>query len=283
VTLHATSSSTSTGTRAKANARAAADSPWVDRLARLGLAARGLVYVMIGVIALKIAFGSRGTQADRRGALHTLAMSTFGKAVVVVAAIGFLGYAVWRLTEAVWGHRDEDGAKQLGKRATSLFRAGLYGWFAISAILLIAGAGTSSSDKTSRTWTARLMGQPFGKYLVIVAGVAFFGAGLALAWRGVTTKFEEKLKVNEMSPGVRRVVETIGLAGNVARGVVFGIVGVFLVIAAVTFDPKKARGLDGSLRVLAGSAWGQVLLVAVALGLVAFGLYSFAESRYRKT
>src|SRR4051812_6794428 len=194
---------------------------------------------MIGVIALKIAFGSSGTQADRRGALHTLTTSTFGKVVVVVAAVGFLGYALWRLTEAVWGHRDDDGAKRFGKRAVSLFRAGLYGWFAISAILLVAGANTSGSDKTSRTWTAGLMGQPYGRYVVIAAGIGFFGVGAALVWRGVTTKFEEKLKVSEMSHGMRRAVESIGLAGNIARGVVFGIVGIFLVIAAGEVCPQK--------------------------------------------
>jgi hypothetical protein len=153
----------------------------------------------------------------------------------------------------------------------------------VSAVQLLAGSGGSGSDKTSKEWTARFMDQPFGRYLVIAVGIGFVGAALGLVWRGITTKFDEHLKLGEMSPGMKSAVVKLGLVGNVARGVVFGMVGVFLVVAAVTFDPKKARGLDGSLRTLADNSWGQVVLWAVALGLVAYGVYSFAEARYRRT
>lgn len=267
----------------RSGARAAADSPWVDRLARLGLAARGLVYVVVGVIAIQIATGDASSQADKQGALHVLATTPAGKIAIVVAIVGFFGYALWRLTEFVWGHQDDEGLKRWGKRAFSLFRAGVYTWFAISAIQLLAGSAGSSTDRQSKEWTARLMEQPLGRYLVVAVGVGFVGVAVGLVWRGVTTKFDEKLKLGEMSAAMRSVVEKLGLAGNIARGVVFGMVGVFLVVAAVTFEPQKARGLDGSLRTLADSTWGQVLLIAVALGLLAFGLYSFAESRYRRT
>jgi hypothetical protein len=267
----------------KDGARQAADSKWIDRLARLGLAARGLVYVVVGFIALQIAAGSESTQADKQGALQVLASNPAGKVAIVVAIIGFIGYALWRLTEAIWGHTEDDGIKRWGKRGFSLFRAVLYTWFAISAVMLLAGSSGSGSDKTSKEWTARFMEQPFGRYLVIGVGVGFIGAAIGLVWRGITTKFDEKLKLGEMSSGMQSAVKKLGLVGNVARGVVFGIVGVFLIVAAVTFDPKKARGLDGSLRTLADNGWGQVVLWSVALGLVAYGLYSFAEARYRRT
>lgn len=283
MTLSSTTSGHDAKETAKNGARAAADSPWIDRLARLGLAARGLVYVVVGVIALQIAGGSSSSQADRQGALHVLASTNAGKAAIVIAVIGFIGYALWRLTEAIWGHADEDGLKRWGKRGFSLFRAGLYGWFAVSALMLLAGSSSGGSDQTSKEWTARLMGQPFGRYLVIAAGVGFVGVALGLVWRGITTKFDEKLKLGEMSPAMKSAVEKVGLVGNVARGVVFGMVGVFLIVAAATFDPKKARGLDGSLRTLADNGWGQIVLWAVALGLVAYGVYSFAEARYRRT
>jgi hypothetical protein len=215
--------------------------------------------------------------------LQVLASNPAGKVAIVVAIIGFIGYALWRLTEAIWGHTEDDGIKRWGKRGFSLFRAVLYTWFAISAVMLLAGSSGSGSDKTSKEWTARFMEQPFGRYLVIGVGVGFIGAAIGLVWRGITTKFDEKLKLGEMSSGMQSAVKKLGLVGNVARGVVFGIVGVFLIVAAVTFDPKKARGLDGSLRTLADNGWGQVVLWSVALGLVAYGLYSFAEARYRRT
>jgi hypothetical protein len=283
VTLSSTSSGSDAKNTVKDGAREAADSKWIDRLARLGLAARGLVYVVVGIIALQIAGGSENSQADKQGALQVLAANPVGKAAIVVAIVGFIGYALWRLTETIWGHTEDDGIKRWGKRGFSLFRAVLYTWFAISAIMLLAGSSGSGSDKTSKEWTARFMEQPFGRYLVIAVGVGFVAAALGLVWRGVTTKFDEKLKLGEMSPGMQSAVEKVGLVGNVARGVVFGIVGIFLVVAAVQFDPKKARGLDGSLRTLAGNDWGQVVLWAVAFGLVAYGVFSFAEARYRRT
>ena len=264
--------------------RRAARSPWVDRLARAGLAARSLVYVVIGWIAAQIALGGSGQHADRQGAIHALAGNGLGKVLVALAGVGFAGYALWRLEQAVLGHATEDGAKKLGKRLVSLFRAGLYGWFAVSTFLILTGASSGGgSDRSSRTWSARLLGEPMGRWLVVGVGVGFLVAGAALAWRGLSTKFEDKLKLGQMSRGMRRAVETVGLVGNVARGVVFGVVGVFFVVAAATFDPHEARGLDGSLRALAGLTWGKMLLLVVAAGLASFGLYSWAEARYRRT
>ncbi|HET6817869.1 MAG TPA: DUF1206 domain-containing protein [Mycobacteriales bacterium] len=269
---------------AKHRMRRAARSDWVDRLARMGLAARGLVYVVIGWIAVQIAFGGSGQQADRQGAIHTLASNGLGEVLVAVAGVGFAGYAIWRLVQAVTGF-GEQGAKEYGKRGAALFRAGLYGWFAVSTFLLLAGAGggSSSSNQSSRTWSARLLAAPLGRWLVVGVGVGFLIAGAALAWRGLTTKFDEKLKLGQMGQATRHAVKSVGLVGNVARGVVFGVVGVFFIVAAKTYDPHKARGLDGSLRALAAGSWGKALLTAVALGLAAFGLFSFAEARYRRT
>ena len=264
--------------------RRAARSDWVDRLARAGLAARGLMYVVIAWIAGEIAFGGSGQQADRQGAIRSLSSSGAGKVLVVAAGVGFAGYAVWRLAEACVGHRDEEGTKKLAKRGAALFRALLYGWFAVNTFLILAGASSGgSSNQSSRTWSARLMAQPLGQWLVVAVGVGFVIGGAALVWRGLTTKFDENLRLATMSRPMQRSVKTVGLVGNVARGVVFGLVGVFFIVAAATYDPQKARGLDGSLRALARVAWGKGALVAVAAGLAAFGVYSFAEAAYRRT
>ena len=264
--------------------RRVARSDWVDRFARAGLAARGLMYLLIAWIALQIAFGGSSRQADRQGAIRSLASNGAGKVLVAIAGVGFAGYAIWRLAEACFGHRDEEGAKKLAKRGAALFRAVLYGWFAVNTFLILAGTRSGGgSDQSSRTWSARLMAQPLGQWLVVAVGVGFLIGGGALAWRGLATKFDEDLRLANMGGVMRRAVKTVGLVGNVARGLVFGLVGVFFIVAAATYDPHKARGLDGSLRTLAGSGWGQVLLVAVTAGLAAFGLYSFAEARYRRT
>src|SRR4051794_9759297 len=149
---------------AKTGARRAAHSPWIDRMARFGLAARGLVYLVIGWIAAQIAFGGSGQQADRQGAIHTLTSNSVGKVLVVLAGVGFAGYALWRLTQAIWGHASDEGAKKWGKRGFSLFRAALYGWFAISTFLILAGASSSGGrDKSSPTGAGRLMGPPVGR------------------------------------------------------------------------------------------------------------------------
>ena len=274
---------TVTADDAKHGMHRAAHSDWVDRLARAGLAARGLVYLVIAWIAVQIAFGGSSQQADRQGAIHTLASTTLGAVLVAIAGAGFAGYALWRLVQVFTGF-DEDGAKEYAKRGAALFRAVLYGWFAVNTFLILAGAGGGGgSDQSSRTWSARLLHQPLGRWLVVGVGVGFLIGGAALAWRGLTTKFDEKLKLGEMSPTMERAVKTVGLVGNVARGVIFGIVGVFFIISAATYDAHKARGLDGSLRSLAGGVGGKVMLTAVAAGLAAFGLYSFAEARYRRT
>jgi len=255
----------------------------VDALARLGLAARGLVYLLVGWLALRIAFDRGGAQADRQGALHEIASKPGGTAVLAGTALGFAGYAAWRATQALWGHREDDGATKVAKRVASGARAALYAGFAVSTVRIIVGAGSQGSDATSRQAASGLLGKPFGRELVIAIGAGFVIAGLVLGIRGVLRSFESNLKTEQMGRGMQRFVAALGVAGQTARGVVFAMVGWFLVDAAVSYDPDKARGLDGSLRTLAQGGWGKAALVAVALGLASFGLYSLAEARYRRT
>lgn len=258
----------------------------VDRLARLGLAARGLVYLLIAWISVRIATsgGGAGGEADRKGAMATFAHNAAGKVVLVVMAIGFAGYAIWRLTEVGWGHRDADGASRWVKRGASLARAVLYGGFAWSAMhAAVRGDSGQGSNSVSKQTTAGLLGHAGGRWAVVLLGVGFVVAGIALTIRGVLRKFERKLRTNEMGERTETIVAALGVAGQTARGVVFGIVGAFFIDAAASYDAAKAQGLDGALRSLARAPLGEAMLAVVALGLAAFGAYSLAEARYRET
>jgi hypothetical protein len=273
---------------AEGAARRAGESHWIDKLARAGFVARGITYIIVGWIAFQIAIGGKGSgrQASRNGAFHAIAQKPWGSALLWAMAIGFFGMAAWRLTEALWGHRDDDGMKRLAKRVFSAGRAVLYAFIGYSAASLAAGSGSGGSGgsgSSARPVTADLMKKSYGVPLVFAIGLAIVIIGLVLAWRGATTKFEKKLKTEQMGRRTESVVRKVGAAGMIGRGSVFALIGIFMMQAAVTFDPNKAKGLDGSLRELAGHGWGKVVLVLVALGLIAFGVYSFFEARYRRT
>lgn len=269
-----------TTAQAKSTARQAEGSKPVELLARLGLASRGLVYLVIGLLAGQVAFG-QGGQADRNGALGTLRDQPFGKGLLVVLAVGFTGYAAWRLLEAAVGHRDAEGAKRAGKRLGSLGKGVLYGSFAVSTVRFVGSSSGGSGDKT-KPLTARAMGMTGGQLLVGAVGVAVVAAGLWTAYRGLSRKFLDKLDLPAGSWLTRDLAGRLGLVGLLGRGLVLCLLGGFLVEAAVTFDPGKAKGLDAGLKTLAQQPFGTVLLLAAALGLLAFGLWSFVEARYRR-
>jgi hypothetical protein len=261
--------------------REAATSRWLQLLARGGLVARGANYMLVGSLAAEIALGAKDKQADSLGALRTVASQHGGVVVLWILAAGFAGLALWRLAEAGYGQAGRRG-HQPGKRLQSLGLGIFYGFTCGGIIDFIRGTGGPSSGNSQSTdLTARVMAHPGGQWLVALIGVGLFAVGVGLAAFGVRKKFIRNLAMAQMSPRTRKTVEFLGAAGNVARGVVFGVAGVFLVVAAVSFDPDRAEGLDGSLRKIAATPLGPWLLVAVALGLVTFGVYSCCEARWR--
>jgi hypothetical protein len=271
----------SSGQRAANAARQAADNKWIERTARVGLAARGLVYVLIGILALQIAFVDRAEQADQQGAFQTLAQNGFGKAILWLVILGFVGYGLWQASEAAWGHRTErDERKRTASRIESAIKAAIYLLLAVVAFRVVTG--TSRSGQGGEQVTAQALQLTGGQVLVGLAGVAIVAAAVLLAWRGLRTKFEEHLDLAELGPGARSALITLGKVGYVARSIVFALVGILVVVAAVTFDPDKARGMDAALRQVAAQPYGPWLLSLMALGLMCFGVYSFAESRYRR-
>lgn len=271
-----------TGRRAAQLGRRTGNSGLLDGLARLGLAARGLVYVIVGWLAIQVALGGGDRQTDRTGALNAIAAKPFGRLLLLVLALGFAGYALWQLTEAAYGHNDEDkDAKRTAKRLSSLGKGLLYGTFCVSALRLATGSGGGGGDK-QQPLTARVLSVGGGRFLVGLVGVAVICGGGYLAVSGLRQKFEDKLDTQRMSEATRKVAEAVGTVGLVARGVVFALAGLFLVQAAVTFDPRRAKGLDATLQTIAARPYGLWLLGVTAFGLLAFGFYSFIEAVYRR-
>ncbi len=263
----------------KRAAKKAENSTAVEWLARLGLVSRGIVWMVVGLLATQVALGSTA-KADKNGALQTIADKPFGHLLLVVLVIGFLGYAAWRLLEGAVGHTGEDeGRKRWTKRGTSLFRGLVYLGLAVSTLkFLVSGGG---DDKT-RPLTARVMGATGGRELVFLVGAGTVIGGIAMVVRAFRQKFEDKLELGSMPSWLRSATSPIGMFGLTSRGLVFALIGGFLINAAVRFDPTKAKGLDASLKTLADQPFGRVVLFAAALGLLAFALWSFIEARYRK-
>jgi len=267
--------------RARMTTRRAASSPAMSWLARAGLAARGVMYVLIGIIAIQIALGSSRQQADRTGAVRLVASTPFGSVVLWLLVAGFAGMTLWRLSEAVWGANGPNGHKAT-QRLASLGRAILYAFVTWGILKYALGiGGPSSSDKQSQDLTAAALKVHGGQALVAIAGVVIVIAGLDVVYRAYQRKFLRHLRFGSASPTTRRTVMLLGQIGGMARGAVFAVVGIFLIIAAKDADPRQAKGLDSALRALAHTPLGPWLLIVVAAGLVTFGVYSWCEARWR--
>lgn len=263
--------------------RRAADSKSLKVAARAGFVARGAIYLLIGIIALEIALG-KGGQADRGGALSQIAAKSYGTFVLWLLVVGFAGLALWRFSEAAFGAVGPDG-HDASERLKSLARALLYSFFFVSTLQLVTGtssSATANGNSQSQTLTARVMTHGGGRLLVGLIGLVVLVIGAMLAREGWKKEFLKRMDFGGASFGVRSLVEKLGVVGGVARGTVVAVAGVFLIIAAVRFSPSKAEGIDGSLRAFAHTPLGPFLLILVALGLIAFGLFSWCEARWRR-
>ncbi|MGH3071489.1 MAG: DUF1206 domain-containing protein [Gaiellaceae bacterium] len=264
-----------------ATSRRAGQSPWVERLGRAGLVAKAVLYAVVGLLAIQVARGGREESPDRGGALRTIAEQPFGKGLLVLLAAGLAGYALWRLAQAVLDRDHEgDGPKGLAKRATNLAKAGWYGVLCGLTVSTLVGNG--AGDSREQQATAGVFERPGGRYLVYAAGLAFLGAALFNGYRAVTCKFNEKLETAEMGDAEQTAATWVGVLGHLARLVVFGLIGLFLVEAAWEFDPRQARGLDGALLEVSQRPYGSWLLGAVAVGLISYALYCLVQARYRR-
>jgi hypothetical protein len=263
------------------SAMQASRSPTLKAVARFGLVARGFIYVVIGWLAVQIARGHGGHQANQRGAVAEVAQQPFGTVLLCALGLGLAAYAIWRLSEAAFGTAT-DGSK-LGPRLVSLVRGIVYAAFCIGTFSFLAGASNRTQSEQQVSLTARTMNHPDGRFLVGVIGAVVVVVGAVMVIQGITKRFEKDLKMTELSSGARRIVIPLGMVGTTARGVVFALAGGLVVEAAVKFEPGKSTGLDGALRTLVDQTYGAWLLAIFALGLIAFGLYGIAAARWAKT
>ena len=249
--------------------------------ARAGLVARGVVYGVIGILAIKLAVGSGGKTTNQQGALQTIAQQSFGKALLVAVAIGLAGYAAWRLLRAAIGHGTEESDGRFDRVAAAA--SGLiYVALCVVAVEVLSGARSGGGSSPPSKTTSGVLGWTGGTVIVGLAGGVLVGVALYQGYKGLARKFLEEANTEQMSPSVKRAYDALGVFGHLARMVVFGLTGYGLIAAAVDFDPHKAVGLDGALRELADASYGPLLLGVVAAGLTGFGLYSVADARYRK-
>ena len=267
------------------NARRVARSEGFKGLARLGLAARGTIYLLIGWFALLLVRGKRSAEADQRGAMQEVTRHNGGFVLLWVIALGLVGYALWRWSEAAFGVVGEGkDAHAKGPRLKSLARGTIYAFFAVNAFNLLAHSRSKSQASQQQLLTARVMKYSAGRILVGIVGAVVIVIGLVLIYEGLARKFKKYFALSEMPAGSRRIVWILGTFGTSARGVAFGLTGFFLVRAAWDYDAKKARGLDGALRTtVADSNTGRWLIGVVAIGMIAFGLYGYAEAAWRRT
>ena len=262
----------------RAEQKAKQGSGWYAVLARTGLVAKGVSFAIVGALALKLALGDGGSATSRQGALQQLAGTTLGKALLIPLALGFAAYAIWRFVQAIAEKpgRDDGAAKAWAKRAAYVGRGLIYAGLTYSTVKILLGAGGSQSQsgKAHKT-TAVVLSWPAGTWLVGIAGVVIIGVALWNLYRGVSRKFEDKWR------GPSKWGSRAGLVGHCARFVVFGLIGWFVIKAAVEYDPKQSIGLDGALQKLAHATYGSVLLGVTAAGLVAYAVYCFVDARLR--
>ncbi len=257
-------------------------SPWIERLARAGYAAYGLVYALVGVLAVRAAFGGGGEAASQEGALRQVLFAPLGRALLGIIVIGLLAYAVWRLFQGFLDPENEGtDAKGIMKRSDHVINGLFHAALAFSAGQLALGSGGGGGGSPG-DWTARLLAQPLGRWLAAIAGAVIVGAGLYQFYKAYTADFRDELKLGEMAGWEKTWATRSGRLGYAARGVVFGVIGVFLIQATLQTDPDKARGLGGALETLAHGPFGPYVLGAVAFGLVAYGVFMLVVARYRR-
>jgi hypothetical protein len=266
---------------AERHAQAFTETPLFEALARAGYAARGVIYGIMGLLAIRLATGVSAPRPNQQGAMQQIERQPFGHALLVLIAIGLGGYALWRAAQALVGHTPEYGEHSAFDRLGAAGSAVAYAAFCALAISVLRGSGGNSSAQPKKT-TAGVLGWPAGRELVFAAGLLFIGIGAYQAYLGLSKKFLEYSKTGEMTRSVRKAFTALGVVGLSARAAAFGLIGLFALKAARDYTPKDAVGIDGALARLLQHAYGTTALIVVGCGLIAFGVYSLADARYRR-
>jgi len=262
--------------------RRAERSNWLDHVARAGLIAYGVVYLLLAWVCVQLALGDHGEDASPTGALHELAKQPFGELMVWAVAFGMLLLVVWRLIEAAFGHRGHEGATRLRLRLASLGKAVVYAALGVIAVQVAVGSGSSSSSsQSSRGMTAKVMDLPAGQWIVAAVGVGVivYGVGLVVV-HGWHEKFAEDLQTEGKLGWSGAAYLLLGKVGHIAKGAVLAAVGALICYAGVTHEPEKSGGLDQALQKVLQQPFGPYLLLAVGAGIACYGLFSLAQARH---
>lgn len=265
---------------AEGTARRVADSGALEKAARVGYAVSGLLHLLIGLIAVQLAVGSGGGSADQSGALSQVAAQPFGRAVLWLGVVGLLALSLWQLSEAAFGGTRGDRSDRTQQTVKATAKAVVYLALALTTFTFARGGGSSSAQQ-STDFTATLMGSTAGRLLVAAIGLGVVAVGGYHLVKGAKKKFLDDLRTSGGGRAGTAVVR-LGQVGYIAKGVALAVVGLLFVLAAARADPSQASGLDGALKTLGQQPGGPVILVAVGLGFVAYGLYSFARARYAR-
>ncbi|MBD6614356.1 DUF1206 domain-containing protein [Komarekiella sp. 'clone 1'] len=256
---------------------------WFERLARLGYAAKGVVYFIVGLLAAQAAIGSGGKTTNTTGALKAIVVQPFGKFLLSILTLGIIGYVLWRLVQTFFDPEKSQqpiNAKRIAKRIGYAISALAYTGLALTAVKLIIGSSIGDSESIE-DWTIYLLAQPFGRWLVALAGVTVICVGIYYFYQAYKGKFRHSFKLSQMSQTEQNWAVGTGRFGIAARGVVFVIIGIFLMLASIQSNGRKARGLGGALTILVQQPFGSWILGVVASGLIAYGIYSVIQARYR--
>lgn len=265
---------------AKGTAKRVADSGALEKVARFGYAVSGVLHLLVGLIAVQLAIGSGGESADSSGALSQVASQPFGRLLLWVGVVALVALALWQLSEALWGGQGKSGSGHAGQAAKAAGKGVAYLALAFTASSYARG-GSSSSEQQTDDVTAALMGSGPGRVLVGVIGLGVIAVGGYHLVKGAKKKFLDDLRTSGAGKSGSAITR-LGQVGYIAKGLALAVVGVLFVLAAATSDASQAAGLDGALKKLGEQPGGQVLLVGVGLGFVAYGLYSFARTRYAR-
>lgn len=268
-------------TKATESALSAGRSRWLRLLAQLGLAARGVTYLLLGWLVLSIALGRQQHQASDKGAFQALASQPGGKAMLIVLSVGFGAFALWAAIRLLAPRRSPPERGSLAHRLGAAGQAVVYGFLCYLAAVLVVG-GSSGGSGDPAPLTAAVMRAPAGRLAVVVVGGAVVAVGLILVVRAAIGTFEDDLELGRLRERTRRTVRALGTVGTVARGAVVVIVGGFLLAAGIDHRAGQAKGLDASLVAVGHHAYGMAVLVGVAVGLACFGVFSIVSARYRR-
>lgn len=277
------SAADSASRKTKGAAQDAKDNPALELAVRLGLIAYGVVHLLIGWLALKLAVGDSEGSTDKQGALQQVAETPLGDGLLWVLVAGFIALIVWQLIELVLGKAGEDGAKEWLSRGGHALKIVIFGSLAFTAAQTAgSSSGGSGGGSTEESWTAELMQWSLGPIIVGIGGALTIGYGVKMIHKGYTEKFREQLSAGATGGQSGSAIVTLGQAGYIAKGIAVAILGGLFVVAAVEHDPQEAGGLDDALSSLASSTLGSILLGVIAVGLACYGLYCFARARYLK-